>query len=54
MSALYRMAFSQHKQVEIGAGDKGHIISASAIPGNEVTVSRVINELFRKGRQGGL
>ena len=48
MSALYRMAFSTHKQVEIGAGDKV-IISASAIPGNEVTVSRVINELFRKG-----
>ena len=48
MSALYRMAFSTHKQVEIGPGDKV-IISASAIPGNEVTVSRVINELFRKG-----
>lgn len=48
MSALYRMAFSTHKQVEIGAGDKV-IISASAIPGNEITVSRVINELFRKG-----
>ena len=48
MSALYRMAFSTHKQVEIGAGDKV-IISASAIPGNEVTVGRVINELFRKG-----
>ena len=48
MSALYRMAFSTHKQVEIGAGDKV-ILSASAVPGNEVTVSRVINELFRKG-----
>ena len=48
MSALYRMAFSTHRQVELGAGDKV-IISASAIPGNEVTVSRVINELFRKG-----
>ena len=48
MSALYRMAFSTHKQVEIGAGDKV-IISASAVPGNEVTVGRVINELFRKG-----
>ena len=48
MSALYRMAFSTHKQVDIGAGDKV-IISASAIPGNEVTVGRVINELFRKG-----
>ncbi len=48
MSALYRMAFSQHKQIEVGPGDKV-IISASAIPGNENTVSRVINELFRKG-----
>ena len=48
MSALYRMAFSTHKQVEVGPGDKV-ILSASAIPGNEVTVSRVINELFRKG-----
>ena len=48
MSALYRMAFSTHRQVELGAGDKV-ILSASAIPGNEVTVGRVINELFRKG-----
>jgi ribonuclease J len=49
MSALYRMAFSTHKQVEIGAGDKV-IISASAIPGNEnMEIGRVINELFRKG-----
>ena len=48
MSALYRMAFSTHRQVDIGPGDKV-IISASAIPGNEVEVGRVINELFRKG-----
>ncbi len=48
MSALFRMAFSTHKQVDVGPGDKV-IISASAIPGNEVTVGRVINELFRKG-----
>lgn len=48
MSALYRMAFSQHKQIEVGPGDRV-IISASPIPGNENTVSRVINELFRKG-----
>ena len=34
MSALYRMAFSEHRQVEIQAGDRV-IISASAIPGNE-------------------
>ena len=48
MSALYRMAFSTHRQVDIGPGGKV-IISASAIPGNEVEVGRVINELFRKG-----
>lgn len=48
MSALYRMAFSTHRQVEIGAGDR-IIISASAIPGNEKTIGRVINELLRKG-----
>ena len=48
MSALYRMAFSTHKQVEINAGDR-IIISASAIPGNEKAVSTIINELYRKG-----
>lgn len=50
MSALYRMAFSGHRQVEIDAGDRV-IISASAIPGNERTVGRVINELFNKGAE---
>jgi ribonuclease J len=48
MSALYRMAFSDHRQVEIKPGDRV-IISASAIPGNEKSVSRVIDELFRRG-----
>ncbi len=48
MSALYRMAFSTHKQVDITSGDR-IIISASAIPGNEKAVSRIINELYRKG-----
>ena len=48
MSALYRMAFSMHKQVDIVSGDR-IIISASAIPGNEKAVSRIINELYRKG-----
>lgn len=48
MSALYRMAFSTHKQVDILSGDR-IIISASAIPGNEKAVSRIINELYRKG-----
>ena len=50
MSALYRMAFSTHKQVDIQAGDR-IIISASAIPGNEKAVSRIINELYRKGAE---
>ena len=48
MSALYRMAFNTHKQVDIVSGDR-IIISASAIPGNEKAVSRIINELYRKG-----
>ena len=50
MSALYRMAFSEHKQVHIDAGDRV-IISASAIPGNENTISRVIDALFSKGAE---
>ena len=50
MSALYRMAFNEHRQVEIDAGDRV-IISASAIPGNENTIGRVINELFMKGAE---
>ena len=50
MSALYRMAFSEHKQVRIDAGDRV-IISASAIPGNENTISRVIDALFAKGAE---
>ena len=48
MSALHRMAFGTHKQVDIVSGDR-IIISASAIPGNEKSVSRIINELYRKG-----
>ena len=48
MSALYRMAFNTHKQIDIVGGDR-IIISASAIPGNEKAVSKIINELYRKG-----
>ena len=50
MSALYRMAFNGHRQVEIDAGDRV-IISNSAIPGNELTITRVIDELFAKGAE---
>ena len=50
MSALYRMAFSEHKQINVDAGDRV-IISASAIPGNETMITRVIDELYRKGAE---
>lgn len=50
MSALYRMAFSDHRTVKVGLKDFV-IISASAIPGNEKTVSRVVNELLRLGAE---
>jgi ribonuclease J len=50
MSALYRMAFDNHKQVIISSGDLV-IISASPIPGNERTVNKLVNELFRKGAE---
>ncbi len=48
MSALTRMANNDHKKVQIKAGDLV-IISANPIPGNEKTVSRVINMLYEKG-----
>lgn len=50
MSALYRMAFSSHKQVDITKDDLV-IISANPIPGNEKTVFRMVNELFKKGAE---
>ena len=50
MSALSRMAFSTHRQVDILPGDR-IIISASAIPGNEHSIGTVINELYRKGAE---
>lgn len=48
LSALHRMAFSDHRQVEIIPGDM-IIISATPIPGNEILVSRVVNELMKHG-----
>ena len=50
MSALYRMAYSSHKQVEVGAGDR-ILIAASAIPGNEKSIYNMVNELYRKGAE---
>lgn len=48
MSALYRMAFGDHSQVTLGANDLV-VLSASAIPGNEKLIGRIVNELVRRG-----
>ena len=48
MSALYRMATDEHKYVKIKPGDQ-IIISAKAIPGNESSVSTVLNYLLKSG-----
>ena len=50
MSALARMAFGTHRQIDVMPGDR-IIISASAIPGNEQSIGNVINELYRKGAE---
>lgn len=48
MSALARMAFADHRKVEVGPGDF-IIISARPIPGNEKTVGNVVDELMKRG-----
>lgn len=48
MSALARMASSEHRKLEIKPDDMV-IISANAIPGNEKLVSKIVNQLFKKG-----
>ena len=48
MSALYRMAFGEHREVQLSMNDVV-IISSSAIPGNEKLVGRIINELCKCG-----
>ena len=50
MSALSRMAASEHRKVNIVEGDT-IIISATPIPGNEKLVSKVVNQLFKKGAE---
>ena len=48
MSALYRMAFSDHSQITLGTSDLV-VLSSSPIPGNEKLVGRIINELTKNG-----
>lgn len=48
MASLARIAFSNHRKITIEPNDT-FIISASPIPGNDKLISRVINQLFRKG-----
>lgn len=50
MSALARMASADHKAVQIKKGDVV-ILSSSPVPGNEKTVSNVVNKLFEKGAE---
>ncbi len=50
LSALHRMAFSEHRQVAIMPGDM-IIISATPIPGNEKFVDKVVNELMKHGAE---
>ena len=48
MSALYRLAFSEHDRVKLTPGDVV-VLSASAIPGNEKLVGKIINALVKNG-----
>ncbi|MBI1823137.1 MAG: ribonuclease J [Nitrospirae bacterium] len=50
LSALFRMAIDDHKQVKIKAGDTV-LLSSRVIPGNEKAISRIINHLFRRGAE---
>ena len=48
MSALYRMAYAEHDKVQVTNNDLV-VISASAIPGNEKLINKIVNELLKRG-----
>lgn len=50
MSALARMASSEHKAINIKRGDMV-ILSSTPVPGNEITVANVVNQLIEKGAE---
>ncbi len=50
MSALSRIASGEHKSVKLKKGDMV-ILSSTPVPGNEKTVSNVVNRLFEKGAE---
>ena len=48
MSALYRMAYSEHAHIELGNDDLV-VLSANAIPGNEKKINNIVNEFMKRG-----
>ncbi len=50
MSALTRIAMDDHKQIKLEKGDTV-ILSSRVIPGNERTISELINHLYRRGAE---
>ncbi|KGK89957.1 ribonuclease J [Clostridium sp. HMP27] len=50
MAALSRIAYGTHRKISVDRGDLV-IISASPIPGNEKPISKLIDELFKKGAE---
>jgi len=50
LSAISRMAMGEHKQIQVQEGDTV-IISAKVIPGNEKSIARTINHLFKRGAE---